>query len=798
MSSSINNRRIIGELNKKSQLRISKKLPLALTVATVVCASSMGFAPSALAESLDSNVTAHEPLTQDASLSGGKDLSVHEADAIDGSSESLNGDSKNTDQTLEAAKSVHEPIKEERISNETLKNNVEKLAVENPNNNEEAGNSVANGELEITDEKSGTSLRSQSAPAESSALRAVPESTDGEASTSAKEKQYIRYHANGGKFKGDKETLSEVIDESNWKTQYPDFVGKINELESRIIWNKESGKVENPQNRELYREGYIAMGWTTAPDSKEDVTEKLRAIKHESTTDYYVLWIPAYTYAFHSNGGEWEYKPSPAELGNTTGEYLANLNPSGFKIKPFETVMDNTNNANVNAGVFTLKPPANHMKFKGWYYDKDRDDRPYDFAPITSAVDIYAHWTTELRVDVLGDDDRNIIGYTVELINQKDTSKLTGDFTGSSSGKADDQWRTKSNEIDEGDSFEITLKDLPKGHTVEVFTNPILANIANVTPVEGKKNTFHIDILANPLKATSYAYYARFKLIKEEYKVQFESDEGGKITKPESLKVKYQDMLPYLPNTNPEDGYRFAGWKIKGDTTDTLYTPEKVIKEIKIEEDTTFVAQFKEYTLPLKLITNNTDGTRGAEVDYTVVDKDGNVVKGSVDEYNFWKSDNPLQPGEYTVTINNLADLQSVGIYQAGVAGTTVEQIGSNTFKVVIAPIPADYTQNSVHAGFALAASPDKPQPVQPTPPADEPAREIEAEYTGFYSQEKATPILSVPSTKDVDSTQVNVIESKDLPKTSDSASFMPVLLVSGVASLIFAGLASLFRRVRN
>ena len=173
-------------------------------------------------------------------------------------------------------------------------------------------------------------------------------------------------------------------------------------------------------------------------------------------------------------------------------------------------------------------------------------------------------------------------------------------------------------------------------------------------------------------------------------------------------------------------------------------------------------------------------------------------VKGSVDEYNFWKYDNPLQPGEYTVTINNLADLQSVGIYQAGVAGTTVEQIGSNTFKVVIAPFPADYTQNSVHAGFALAASPDKPQPVQPTPPADEPAREIEAEYTGFYSQAKATPILSVPSTKDVDSTQVNVIESKALPKTSDSASFMPVLLVSGVASLIFAGLASLFRRVRN
>ncbi len=225
MSSSINNRRIIGELNKRSQLRISKRLPLALTVATIVCASSMGFAPNAFVESLDSNVTAHEPLVQDASLSGGEDLLVHEADAIDGSSESLNGDSKNTDQTLEAAKSVHEPIKEERVSNETLKNNVEKLAVENPNNNEEAGNSVANGELEITDEKSGTSLRSQSAPAESSALRAVPESTDGEANTSAKEKQYIRYHANGGKFKSGTEVVSDPISEY-WKFAYPDFVGK--------------------------------------------------------------------------------------------------------------------------------------------------------------------------------------------------------------------------------------------------------------------------------------------------------------------------------------------------------------------------------------------------------------------------------------------------------------------------------------------------------------------------------------------------------------------------------------------
>lgn len=417
------------------------------------------------------------------------------------------------------------------------------------------------------------------------------------ASNKAAEKKEIRYHTNGGTYKDGETVKSEPISEK-WGFGYPSFSDMRNQM---ITYRPAPGYEVDKVGRA--RSGFFMIGWATTPDATEDISRQIYADKITETTDFYAVWKPIYYNQFHANGGMWYYSKNPAELGDAFAQLLRSPLLGGATQPAFGDVKRSDQDAGVNKGVFTLRAPNSVARFKGWYLDPDKVSAAHDFTvPATEPRDAYAHWTTQLRIDVLGKDNRNMTDYKVEVTDKKDRAAVAGAFTGNATGKPNDQWQSERHDIYMGDEFTIRFSDLPAGQKLEVISIPTLDQIAWVKPVEGQTNTFTVSMRTMPHKSNQEAYYARFRVVPESYKVNFVAGENGTVALQDTLSVEYNKSVGQVPKATAERGYRFAGWRKDQDTA-RLYTNEEV-KATPITADTTFTAVFEENTCQIRYNAN--------------------------------------------------------------------------------------------------------------------------------------------------------------------------------------------------
>ncbi len=408
---------------------------------------------------------------------------------------------------------------------------------------------------------------------------------------STPQEKVIRFHANGGEFTdGTNIQIQEINEQVGY--DYPHFYGmnqKMKTIKGRIY--RPAPGYEVDEGSGLARSGFVLVGWATTADGTEDVSRVLWNQKITDTTDFYAIWHPVYVNNFYGNGGIWHYKSSPDATDEQLNDKLSGAIPAGRTQQAFADVMDASQDGAYSRGINRLAPPNGAVKFKGWYTSADEISPAYDFTvPTTEPRNAYAHWTAGLRIDVLGADDRNTVDYTVEVTNAKDQSPLTGGFTGSAAGKPNVQWQSESHDLYMGDELTIKFTKLPVGKKAEIISVPSLEQIASVKPVAGQANSFTVSMRTMPHKSNQEAYYARFRLVPETYKVNFVAGQNGTVAAQDVLSVEYQQTLAQVPAVTAKTGYKFAGWQKDG-ATGKLYTNAEV-QALPITADTVFTATF--------------------------------------------------------------------------------------------------------------------------------------------------------------------------------------------------------------
>ncbi len=405
------------------------------------------------------------------------------------------------------------------------------------------------------------------------------------------EQPVIRFHANGGEFVDGTTVQTQKINE-HYGYDYASFgpmYSRLKTINGRVYRPAPGYEVEAESG--LARYGFAFKGWSTEPNGTVDVTQTMWDQPIRETTDFYAIWIPLYVNKFHANGGTWYYSPDSNAGDENPVPVVSSLFPEGAVQTSFKDQLDASQDNAHSRGFFRLAAPNRYMKFKGWYTSADQISTAHNFnAPITEPRDAYAHWTAGLRIDVLGADDRNIDDYAVEVINSRDQSILAGDFTGSATGKPNDQWQSESQDIYMGDEFTIKFTELPTGKKLDIISIPTLDQIAWVKPVAGEANTFTVSMRKMPHKHAQEAYYARFRLVPATYEVNFVAHEHGTVAAQEALTVEHNQKITQIPEVSAELGYQFAGWQ-KDDQAGKLYTSAEV-QNLEITADTTFTAVF--------------------------------------------------------------------------------------------------------------------------------------------------------------------------------------------------------------